>query len=128
MSASCFRDVRDRGILKIHEPMPALSNDSPCSSPNIDIRLKALQQGYESDSSACSAPPGVGMNSPRYHGPNKMAARPEVKFADEFNGINGKEDLIKLIICHLIRLLDDFVVYLLSFTVLRLSWCYQLCS
>ena len=83
------RDVRDRGILKIHEPMPALSNDSPCSSPNIDIRLKGLQQGYESDSSACSAPPGVGMNSPRYRGQNKMAARPEVWFADEVNDING---------------------------------------
>ena len=75
----CYRDVKDRGILKIHEPMPALSNDGPCSSPNVDIRLKTLQQGYESDSSACSAPPGVGMNSPRYRGPNKMVARSEVR-------------------------------------------------
>ena len=85
-SSVCSRDVQDRSILKIHESGPSLPSDSPSSSPSRDLRLKALQQGYESDSSACSAPPSVGFHSPRFRGPSKMAGKSEVCFAQDFHG------------------------------------------
>lgn len=64
----CYRDVKDRTVLKIYDTEPARSDGSrsPSRSPKSmhSSRTSYMSSGHESDSSVRSAPPGL-TNLPR---------------------------------------------------------------